>query len=494
MISIEKINHTYIRVYSEQHIEQELSQFFQFRVEGYKFTPAYKSGQWDGYIRLYNLQKKTLYVGLLDYVLTFAKNNEYEVKYLNEVVSTTVTSLDDIKEYCKWLDLHTRSVPIELRHYQFDAVHHIIENERALILSPTSSGKSAIIYSAIRYHLEQGRKCMIVVPTTQLVEQLYSDFEDYSSANGWKVDRHCQKLYSGFPKHVEADVLISTWQSSYKQPAAWFNQFDVVVCDEAHLAAAKSLTSILEKMIDVQYRIGLTGTLSNSKTNKLVLEGLFGTVYKVISTKELMDQGSVVNLKIKCLILKYDEITRKTMKGMPYQKEMDFLVDHSGRNKFIRNLAASCEGNTLVLFNYVERHGVPLYEMIKRKVGDTREVILIHGGIKTEDRELARITANEQSNVIIVASYATMSTGVNIPSIQNVIFASSSKSKIRNLQSIGRGLRLKDGKTHCNLFDIADDLHWKSWKNHTLNHLQERIKTYAEEKFQYKIIEVELEK
>ena len=398
MITIEKVNHSYVRVYSEPGIEQELSQFFQFRVDGYKFTPAYKSGQWDGFIRLYNLQRKTLYVGLLNYVLEFAERNQYEVKFLNEVFTTTNISETDVKDYGTWLNLHTKGKPIELRDYQVEAVHHALKNERALLLSPTSSGKSAIIYTIVRHHLEQGRKCMIITPTTQLVEQMYADFADYSSANGWRTDRHCQKLYAGFPKHVEADVLISTWQSSYKQPQGWFNQFDVVICDEAHLATGKSLTSIMEKMTNVRYRIGTTGTLSNAKTNRLVLEGLFGPVHKVITTKELMDQGSVVNLKIKCLVMKYDDITRKMLKNNPYQQEMDFLVSHDKRNKFIRNLAISCEGNTLILFNYVEKHGIPLYEMIKKKVGDSRKVFLIHGGIKTEERELARAMTDKESN------------------------------------------------------------------------------------------------
>lgn len=493
MISIERINHSYIRIFSEPSIEQELSEFFKFRVDGYKFMPSYRAGLFDGFIRLYNLQRKTLYVGLLKYVLDFAERNKYSIKYMNDVVSETEISETYAKEYSEWLNLHSRGKQIQLRDYQLNAVEHVIRNERSLLLSPTSSGKSAIIYTLVRHHVENGRKCMVITPTTQLVEQLYSDFEDYSSENGWKVNRHCQKLYSGFPKEVSSDVMISTWQSSYKQSQAWFNQFDVVICDEAHLAIGKSLTSIMEKMTDVRYRIGLTGTLSDTKTNKLVLEGLFGSVHKVISTRELMDQGSVVNLKIKCLIMKYDEITRKIHNKNAYQDEMNFLVGHDKRNKFIQNLAVSCQGNTLILFQYVEKHGIPLYEMIKRKVGDTRKVFLIHGGVNAEERELARAMMDKESDAIIIASFATTSTGVNIPSIENIIFASPSKSKIRNLQSIGRGLRLKDGKDKCNLFDIADDLHWKSWKNHTLRHLQDRVKIYAEEKFAFKILEVDLE-
>ena len=492
MIKIEKVNEVYLRIYTEQGIAQELSEFFTFEVPGARFTPKFKAKMWDGKIRLYDLHRKTLYVGLLKYVQEFADRNCYKIEYLNDVVKSTEITHEEVAEYAEWLNLHGRGEPIEIRDYQVDAIQKAISNERVMLLSPTASGKSLIIYTTMRHHLEHNRKCILIVPTTSLVEQMYADFQDYSTANGWRTDRHCQKLYSGFPKTFDSDVLITTWQSIYKQPAAWFQQFDVIFGDEAHQFKATSLSSIMEKMVNVRYRIGTTGTLDNKKVHKLVLEGMFGPVYRVITTKELMDQGSVANLKIKCLVLKYDEVTRKMMNKCQYQSEMDFLVTHDKRNKFIRNLAVSCEGNTLVLFQYVEKHGSVLYDMIKAKAGN-RKVFYIHGGTDVEAREEARKIMSKEKDAIALASFGVFSTGVNIPSIENVIFASPSKSKIRNLQSIGRGLRLNEGKTHCNLFDIADDLHWKSWKNHTLRHLQERVQTYAEEKFSFKLLEVDLE-
>jgi superfamily II DNA or RNA helicase len=442
---------------------------------------------------MFDQHRKTLYAGLVDYVYAFAERNGYEVEHDEGVVTKTAISLKEVKEYAEWLDLHGRGKKIEIYDYQIEAVHHALHNERSLLLSPTASGKSLIIYTSMRYHLEQGRKCILIVPTTSLVEQMYADFQDYSTANGWKTDRHCQKLYSGFPKDFNSDVLITTWQSIYKQPASWFNQFDVAFGDEAHQFKAKSLSTVMENMTDVRYRIGTTGTLDNKKVHKLVLEGMFGPVKKVISTKELMDSGRVAELKIKCIILKYDEVTRKIMNKCQYQNEMDFIVQHDKRNKFIRNLAISCTGNTLVLFQYVEKHGKPLLELIKQKVGDTRKVFFIYGKTEVEAREAARHLTEQENDAIILASFGVFSTGINIPSIENIIFASPTKSKIRNLQSIGRGLRLKEGKSHCNLFDLADDIHWKSWKNHTLRHLQDRVQIYAEEKFNFKILEVDLE-
>jgi superfamily II DNA or RNA helicase len=248
----------------------------------------------------------------------------------------------------------------------------------------------------------------------------------------------------------------------------------------------------MEKMDSIRYRIGTTGTLDNKKVHQLVLEGIFGPVHRVTTTKALMDSGKLTTLNITCVVLKYSEEIRKGLKNQTYQEEMDWLVSNEKRNKFIRNLAVTSKGNTLVLFQYVEKHGKVLYELIKDKVHEDRKVFFVYGGTDVADREAIRHITEGENDAIIIASYGTFSTGINIPSIENVVFASPSKSKIRNLQSIGRGLRLKDGKTSCNLYDIADDLHWKSWKNHTLNHAAERYKTYAEEEFKLKLVEVNL--
>ena len=493
MIKVEKINDVHIRIYSDPGIAQEISEFFTFEMPGARFTPQYRAKLWDGKIRMFDLHRKTLYVGLLPYLQNFAERNEYEIEYVNEVCTNTTIDINQLKEFLTWLNLHGRGKPIEIYDYQIEAINHALTSERCLLLSPTSSGKSLIIYSTMRWHLEHGRKCIIVVPTTSLVEQLYSDFEDYSTANKWNVSRRVQKLYSGFPKEFTSDVLITTWQSIVKQPATWFKQFDVIFGDEAHTFKAKSLTTIMEKLTTCRYRIGTTGTLDNKKVHKLVLEGVFGTVHKVISTKQLMDTGRVAKLKITGLLLKYDDITRQIVNKSSYQEEMDFIVKHEQRNKFIRNLAVNSDGNTLVLFQYVEKHGKVLYDMIKEKVHEDRKVFFIYGGTDTEAREAARKLMEKEDNAICIASFGVFSTGVNIPSIENVIFASPSKSKIRNLQSIGRGLRLKEGKTHCNLYDIADDFQRKSWKNHTLGHFAERLKIYAEEQFDFKIIEVPIQ-
>ena len=492
MIKIEKLDEVFVRVFSDGSVEQEISDFFTYEYPGARFTPQFRARLWDGKVRLYDQVRKTLYVGLVKYVEDFAANNGYQVEYLNQVLHTNNITSESVQLFAKALDPHGRGKPIEIRDYQIEAVTTALAKERTLLLSPTASGKSFIIYTIMRWHLLAKRKCIIIVPTTSLVEQLFTDFQDYSSANGWSVDDRVQKLYSGFTKDITKDVLITTWQSVYLQPKAWFKQFNVIFGDEAHQFKAKSLSTVMEKLVDVRYRIGTTGTLDNKKIHKLVLEGMFGPVHRVTTTKELMDSERLAQLNITCIVLKYSEEIRKGRKNNTYQEEMDWLVSCDPRNKFIRNLAIKSSGNTLVLFQYVEKHGKVLYELIKDKAHTDRKIFFVYGGTDTLDRESIRHITEGESDAIIVASFGTFSTGINIPSLENIIFASPTKSKIRNLQSIGRGLRLKDGKSECKLFDISDDLHWKSWKNHTLNHAAERYKTYAEEQFEIKLVEVNL--
>ena len=490
VIHVEKLNEVHLRVYSEGGIESELVDYFTYEYPGARFTPQYKARLWDGKVRLYDGIRKTLYCGLMPYLETFAERNGYELQSDNVEFYDDVT-FEEVEDYTRSLNLHGRGEPIDIRDYQLEAIHSALCYARRVLVSPTGSGKSLIIYSLCRWHLEHNRKCLIVVPTTSLVEQMYSDFKDYSSANEWSTKEHCQKLYSGFPREFNHDILFTTWQSIYKQPKSWFDQFDVVIGDEAHQFKAKSLTTIMEKMTDVKYRVGTTGSLDDRKINRLVLEGIFGKVHKVTTTKALQESGKLAPLKITALLLKYPDDVRKSCSKMDYQTEVDFLVKSDKRNKFIRNLALNSKGNTLLLFQFVDKHGSVLYDLIKDRSGE-RQVFFIHGGTDVTDREDVRHILAKETDAIVVASFGVFSTGINIPSIENIIFASPSKSRIRNLQSIGRGLRLNKDKSHCNLFDLTDDLSWKSWKNHTLKHGAERFKLYSEEEFPIKLIEVNL--
>ena len=480
---IKKKNEVYLVVDCDPHIQHELQDQFTFEVPGAKFMPQYRSKYWDGKIRLFNIQKREIYVGLLDKVCQFCKRYNYTFEFKDSkhyglpYQEDSGISRNGVKD---WLNVISKHTP---RDYQIEGVYDALKRKRRLIISPTGSGKSLMIYAVVQYHAAHQRKILVIVPTTSLVEQMYKDFQDY----GWDAEHHCHRVYAGTDPRSDKDVIITTWQSVYKLPKVYFEKFGAVIGDEAHLFKAKSLTSIMNKLYDCKYRVGFTGTLDGMQTNRLVLEGVFGSVDKITRTEKLIKEGHLSEFEIKVLILKHNPQTFDT-----YQQEMDYLVEHENRSKFIRNLVCDLTGNTLVLFNYVERHGMPLFELINNKVGDNRLVFLVHGGIDTEDREKARQIAETTNDSIIVASYGTFSTGINIRNLHNVVFASPSKSKIRNLQSIGRVLRRGDHKSKAVLYDIADDISKGSKRNYTLNHLVERIKIYNEENFNYEFIDVRI--
>mgnify|MGYP001955147580 FL=1 len=482
-IIIKKKNEVYVTVKAEPHINQELSDLFTFDVPGAKFMPQYRSKYWDGKIRLYSPATGEIYGGLVDKIVSWAKKSEYSLEFENNQFygapfeENEIISREGVKEYM------TRISKYKPRKYQIDAVYDALRYNRKLLISPTASGKSLMIYAVVRYYAEKNKKILLVVPTTSLVEQMYKDFEDY----GWDAQNYCHRIYAGREKTNENPVTITTWQSIYKLKRPFFKDFEVVIGDEAHLFKSKSLISIMTKMDAAKYRFGFTGTLDGTQTHKWVLEGLFGPSYKVTQTKELIDKGHLSKLQIHILILKH-----KPRKFELYEEELQHIITHQKRNNFIKNLVIDLKGNTLVLFSRVEAHGQPLYELINNSIKNDRKLFYVHGGVDAEEREQVREITETERNAIIVASYGTFSTGINIKNLHNVIFASPSKSRIRNLQSIGRVLRKGDSKTQAVLYDIADDITHLSRRNYTLNHLIERIKIYNEEKFNYEIVQIDL--
>ena len=480
-ITIEKVNDVHIKLISDGGIAYELSDYFTFTVPNARFNPKVKNKVWDGKIRLFNLGTRYIYAGLIRYVERFAQERGYTVSYGNEFAGQQF-DIEDAKTFAAKLELSMTP-----HDYQYEAFVHAIRHRRALMLSPTASGKSFIIFLTLMYALSKVKgKALIVVPTTSLVFQLASDFAEYSK---YGKDL-CHLITSGADKDTDKRVIISTWQSIYKMPKSWFEGFDIIIGDEAHQFQATSLVSIMTKLIDTPYRIGFTGTLDGTHTNKLVLEGLFGSVKVVTTTAELIEQKHLSEFSIKCIVLNHSDASRQALKKAEYADEVDWIVTNQARNKFIRNLAMSLEGNTLILFRYTDKHGKVLFDMFQGQ--EKKQVVYVDGDVKGELREDVRALAESINNLVIVASLGTFSTGVNIKNLSNIIFASPSKARIKVLQSIGRGLRKSTNKTKAVLYDIADDLTYKSRKNHTIKHFEERMRIYGSEKFPYKMYMIQL--
>lgn len=464
-----------------------LSDYFTFKVPGAEFTPQYRNKFWDGKIRLANLRDFTIYAGLFKDIAKFSKDTDIEVEFEGSKYDfpgrEQPVSDQMLEGFVKALNPHSKGKPIEMRDYQMEAFKLGVRQQRALILSPTASGKSLIIYALARWWREVNeRKILIIVPTISLVSQLSADFSDYSSGKFSDM----AGISGGMDKQPDASVVISTWQSIHRMPRSWFAQFGSVIVDEVHHAQSKSIQKIMNNLLICPDRIGLTGTLQDTKTHELVLKGLFGPVHKMITTRELIDRDQISQMNIRILHFDYPIEDRNLVKSMKYQEEVEFICEHEERTKIISKMASTLPGNTLVVFSRLE-HGKKLFELLdtnKRKY-------YVAGETEKDQREVVRQMA-ENNDVVIVASLGVFSTGVNIKNLHNLIFAHPTKSKIKTLQSIGRVLRkTKDGKP-ATVIDIIDDLKYNSRENFALRHSHERFNYYTEENFPYKISTVKI--
>jgi len=488
MIVFKKKNDVHLEVVEGEKAELKmLSDYFTFEVEGAKFSPAYRNKFWDGKIRLFDTRNYTIYSGLTHEIIKFSKQLDVEVEFEGTKYDFPGKEqpLEDkfAEGFLEALDPHSKGEPISMRDYQVEGFKTALRKQRCLLLSPTASGKSLIIYSLIRWWYEiHKRKILIIVPSISLVSQMISDFKDYS--NGKFTDVY--GITAGVDKSFSERVVVSTWQSIYKMPAGWFAQFESVIVDEVHTAQAKSLKSIMEKLLVCPDRIGLTGTLKDSQTHELVLKGLFGPVKKLISTKELMDNDQIAQMKIQLVQLDYPNEDRKKCSKFDYKEEIDFLVNHEKRNKLIAKMASTLPGNTLVVFHRLEQ-GENLYKLLETN----KQTYYVAGETNKNEREATRQMA-ETNDVIIVASLGVFSTGINIRNLHNLIFAHPTKSKIKVLQSIGRILRKNENKNTALVFDIIDDLKHGQRNNFAMRHADERFKQYTDEQFEYKINTVKL--
>lgn len=481
-LSLKKVNNVYLQVDADPHVLRELYDRFTFDVPNAKFMPQYKHGMWDGKIHLFSYHDRTIYAGLVSYIKEFCKEYEYELCHDDE--GDVEFSVHEAKRFIDSLNLPSQYSP---RDYQVEAFVAAIRKRRMLLLSPTGSGKSLIIYLLSRYYLEnQEKKVLIIVPSTSLVAQMATDFVDYGFDSN-----HIHQIMSGASKTTNRPIVISTWQSLFRLTKKFFADYGMIMIDECHGVKAKSLTGIMTKTPDIEYRYGTTGTLDGTLTNKLVIEGLLGRVQTVIGTKKLIDDKVLSDFVVKAIVLKHQKGIKSKAK---YQDEIDHLVSCEERNNFIKNLALSLEGNTLVLFTYVEKHGIPLHRLISDSIGDadTRKAFFVYGGTNLGERERVRSEVENEDNAIIVASSGVFSQGINIRRLNNIIFTHPGKSRIRTLQSIGRALRKVDDNEAV-LYDIVDDLSMgRKHVNFAIRHFQERFQVYKTEKFKVKNYTVSL--
>lgn len=487
-VTIRQLNEVYLRIDCPKDVASELYDYFTFMAHNYKFHPKYRAGQWNGEIHLFSKRDRTIFRGLLNEVRKFCHTRGYDIAADIDDCDESF-SIKECRDFIQSLNLPDN---FEIRDYQLASIIYCIRKSRAAIVSPTGSGKSAVIYALYRFYDIQ---TLIIVPTTALVHQMYGDFEDYSKNDTWKAENRCSKLMYGMSRADLKQCVIATWQTLIKMPPEWFSRFGVVIVDEVHQAKAVSITNIMKSLTNTKYRFGFTGTLDDVDIHKLTIEGLFGPVKQVVKTKELLDRKILADLTIKAIVLKHEDYHRQSLmeeriQAARYRKEIDFLIGYRKRNQFIANLADSLNGNTLILYQYVEKHGELLYDIIS--TASQKKIELIHGAVNGLERNDIKERVNNSTNNIMIASYGTTSTGINLVAIDNIILASPTKSKIRLLQSIGRGLRRSKTKSKCTIFDIADDLSCQGKDNYTFLHFKERMDVYKREQFHVKIYKVNL--
>lgn len=502
-MKIEKINESFLRVFGSRDCIAGIKDFFTFKVPGYQFSPKFKQKLWDGNISLYNMQTNKLPIGLHQLLLQYAERVGEEVSYLpiddrHTPIENDLIDFQEFSDFVESLNISNgKGEPIKAKSYQISAAWDAVQHRRLVLQMPTGSGKSLTIYIIIRWLMSQEKRTILLVPSISLVKQMLSDFVEYSILNGFDIDTATRLLYTGQEKDFTAPILISTWQSVSKLAKTSYghkaiNSYDAIIVDEAHTAKGKELQSILEMATEVPYKIGTTGTIDNQKINELMIVGAIGPIKKIITTKELMDDGHLSDMIIKPLILQYSEEESRRVKSMDYQGEMDFICSHARRNQIIANLALSTTGTTMILCNFVDKHLIPLYQIIQEKAKKTgRKVYQFHGDVDPDERERIRKIASEE-DCIIVASYSTAQQGINIPKIDTVILASPAKSSIRVLQSIGRGLRKALNKSKLVLIDVVDDLRVKKHENTTFQHFIERLKIYRVEQFDVQMKELKI--
>jgi superfamily II DNA or RNA helicase len=494
VIKFHKVNETYCVLVAEQHVLMEVAPHFTYIMPNYQWTPQYKKskGKWNGEIKLLSPITGRFLLGLLKRVILKCQELGYnEFTFEGFENSGPEFTEDYILDFIEQLSLPEDRQP---REYQLNAILSSLMANRRLILSPTSSGKSLIIYIMFRILLEADKKILLVVPNSMLVDQMFLDFETYAVNNKFDVEEFAHKIYTGQSKNSPKPIYISTWQSIDAIPKEdlgdYLEQFDAIMVDEVHGADAKSLRTIVEGCINAKHRTGFTGTLKDSLTSELTLIGLFGSIKKMISIRELMDKGLVADLTIKCIILKYPEEMRQAVQGLEYDDELSMVLAYERRNKFIANLANSLDGNTLTILRFIEKHAVGLKELYEAK--NRRPVFLLTGDLDKDEKTLIRQNMENINDADLMGTWGMVSTGMSIINLHNGIFASPSKSRVKVIQALGRLLRKGLNKTTAVQYDIVDNLSYEGDPNYLMKHFFQRYKYYREEQFRIEFIEVEI--
>lgn len=459
MTKLIKLNESFFQIQSNNKgLLQEIKDRFSFPIENRKYHPLVRRGKWDGIIRLLTYDNK-LYLGLLPEAISLLRSNKEEFELVGFDNKEVNVSSESVHKFIDEIILSSDGKKITPHEHQINSLIESVLTKRKVLLSATSSGKSISIYLYIRWLLdnEPGRQILLIVPSVQLVYQLYKDFEDYSTLNGFEVGEYVQIMHDDSIKEILRSVVIVNVQAIQNQPKEWFLPFDTIIHDEVHRAKAKTFKTVLENCINADRRVGLTGTLDGVEVNELIIKGLIGKTKNIISTKELIEVGLGTPLVIKMIMLKYPKKFIPKLKPADYSAEVNFLAAVPERREYIYNLLDSITGNTLIIFSLVEKHLEPMLKEYKKR-NPKKKVFVVDGTVPIEKREEIRVILESSNDNVVFCSYGTFSTGINIKNIKNLVMAIGAKSRIRVKQTLGRLVRKHVSKDKAFVYDIVDDL------------------------------------
>jgi len=494
MIDIKQIDYSFAKVSGDKEELLKIFNYFSYLVDGYQFQPLYKQGRWDGKVKMYDFVNKTMPLGLIPQLIEFLQKNGIQYSIIN--FDDNEFRIDyEYLEHC----IKVYKIPMEVRDYQKKIVIECINQRRLLAISSTSSGKSLALYLIVRIMLENTKRCFIIVPNISLVTQLYKDFISY----GWdeilvQESVHC--IFGGQEKLFIKPVIISTWQSIFKpEVLSKFTSaindtdklYDCVIIDEAHkvkTSEGQKIGNILEKFTYSPWKLGVTGSLPKQELLKQQIIACLGNPLQIISASELVERGMATDLNISLIYLDYNtderKYVKKLVKSKTWNEEMDFINTHPQKLGFILKLGLSKlnkNENSIIFFKRIA-FGQALFNMFKEAGVPLDKLKYVDGSVKGDVREDIRTDMEEMSGVILIASYNTFSTGINIKQLNNGIFGENpGKSDVTLIQSLGRFLRQHSSKTQANIYDLVDDLRVKTYDNYAWRHFKERLDTYRNE-------------
>lgn len=457
---------------------------------------TYKISKWvNRKLQTYDIclleKNKYLLKGLLDELLIFLEEEGIEFEIEKSLLSKNNLPNDLFDNFLR--KLNPNPFP---RDYQQEAVKEVLRNKMRTVLSVTSSGKSLMAYLLCMFYMvmNTNKKCLIIVPGISLVSQMFNDFIKYSENND-KIDiKKFTKRLSGISKDKiigNEQIIISNWEYLQNKPKEFFEDFGLLIYDEVHKSNAKQSRKIISNCVNVDYKMGLSGTIPEDLIIKYkTVQGLMGPIHHAISYKEMIEEGYSCDLKIYPIILNHGKF-----KKYDYKTEINNIISSDKRNQFLINVINKLNGNTLVLFRTAKSpfpYGRSLIKSLKKY---NKKLFYIDGDISDKDREQFKEKLEKNDNCVLVASYATIGTGISINNIHNVVFAESLKSEISILQAIGRGLRLHDSKDHVKIIDIVDKFEYNDrFKpyGYVYGHFLLRERYYINQEFDYYTKEFDL--